>query len=286
MTVAILDFPSPTPTAGDLIGRALEPHLLIGMPHLTPRGLSETWLMKELGHRHWLMLARDMGMDNADFRTVDRAQAYAAICATSLHDARLDRVSANDVLTIQSTLSAISRTQTSSAHRLLVGATLIAEVELLSTFVHRLADGDNHSIARVQLPGAFPTRYVPNALAKMAAAMRAGRQRPVGGASDRKNLRHFSFQSSMSQDFNGAGLFYFAEFQAVMERAYEQLFPVEAASSQISHRDVFFFGNVQQNEILNVEFAVGMADDAHVESRICRTDGTAIAHSKIFRHSF
>jgi probable biosynthetic protein (TIGR04099 family) len=286
MTVAILDFPSQTPTTRDLMERALEPHLLIGMPHMTPRGLSETWLMKELGHRHWLMLARDRNMDNADFRTVGGSEAYAAICATSLRNARLDRVSANDVLTIRTTLAAISRTQTSSTHRLLVGATPIAEVEILSTFVHRLTEGDNHSIARVQLPGTFPAKYVPNSLAKMAAEMRASRHGPGTLASDQKDVRRFSFRTSLSQEFNGAGLFYFAQFQAVMERAHEQLFPAEATRSQISHRDVFFFGNVQKNEILTVQIREAMPDDMFACCRIFRADGKAIAYSKIRRDSF
>ena len=55
--------PEPSPRA--LMEQALFPHVLLGMPHLAPTGLSETWLMKELGHRHWLMLARHLGMENA-----------------------------------------------------------------------------------------------------------------------------------------------------------------------------------------------------------------------------
>ena len=75
------------------MARALEPHLLIGMPHLTPHGLSETWLMKELGHRHWLMLTRDLGMDNADFPRMEMrsTQPFAPHHSPRLASARSRR---------------------------------------------------------------------------------------------------------------------------------------------------------------------------------------------------
>lgn len=287
MTLAILDFPPQAPGARDLMERALEPHLLIGMPHLTPHGLSETWLMKELGHRHWLLLARDMDMANADFRTTGGAEAYAAICATSLRQARLDLVSANNVLTIRSTLAAVSRTQMSTVHRLFVGTTPIAEVELLSTFVHRLAEGDNYSIARVQLAGKPAAACLPNPLAKRAAELRARKHQLTAGMCEQDCSPRFRFDASPSQEFNGAGLFYFAEFQAVMERAYEQLFPAVAASTQISHRDVFFFGNLQQDESLYVDIDSGSTGGMVVDCRVFREDGTVIATShalRIHRH--
>jgi hypothetical protein len=31
--------------------------VVLGMPHLSLNGLSETWVLKECGHRHWFLLA-------------------------------------------------------------------------------------------------------------------------------------------------------------------------------------------------------------------------------------
>lgn len=277
MSLAILDFPASTPTARDLMERALDPYMLVGMPHLTPHGLSETWLMKELGHRHWLMLARDMAMDNADFRTSSGAEAYAAICATSLRHARLERVAANDILTIRSSLVPVSRTQMSSLHRLSVGNQPITEVELLSTFVHRLKAGDNHSIARVPLGEAFAGVFVENGLAKRAAELRAGRS----GEADTTRGRHsFRFEASRSQEFNGAGLFYFAEFQALMERAHEALCRGKVIGP-ITHRDVFFLGNIRENEAVEVE--VAGKNDGEFVYRVFREDGKMIACARARR---
>ena len=42
--------------------------VVLGMPHLCMTGLSETWLLKECGHRHWLLLAEAAGLAAPDFR--------------------------------------------------------------------------------------------------------------------------------------------------------------------------------------------------------------------------
>lgn len=259
MNVAILDFHPPDPSARQLMELALAPHMLIGMPHLTPAGLSETWAMKELGHRHWLMLARHLGMENADFRTPDGGEAYAAICATSLEHAKFGTVRANDVLTIRSALSPISRTQVSTRHRMFVRGGLIGEVELISTFVCRMREGDNYSIARVPLPGLAPADVEDNALARTASQLRAGTLETHFGlpANPAKALRGYRFEPDASQEFNGAGLFYFAEFQALTDRAFGRWFP---EFSQVSRREIFFSGNIRAGEAVRVEL-MGLSPD-------------------------
>ena len=47
----------------------LPDRITLGMPHLSANGLSEGWLLKELGHRHWFLLAEAAGMAVPDFRT-------------------------------------------------------------------------------------------------------------------------------------------------------------------------------------------------------------------------
>jgi probable biosynthetic protein (TIGR04099 family) len=276
MNIARLIVTASLPTARMLMQRALEPHLLIGMPHLTPNGLSETWLMKELGHRHWLMLAQQLGMDNADFRTGDGQVAYAAICATSLRGARFDAVRANDILTITSGFSRVGRTQASTTHILTIAGTMIGEVELISTFVHRQVCDDNHSIVRVALVQ-DASSFHPNPLAQAAAEIRNGRrdryrEMPVDST---RSLRNFAFTASPSQDFNGAGLLYFANFQSLVDRAVESWFPNEPRVCK--SRDVFFTGNVRKGEQLQIELASVDPAKGTMACRISRSDGRTIA---------
>lgn len=281
MSLAVLDLQPCEPSSRELMDRALEPHVLLGMPHLTPNGLSEPWLMKELGHRHWLMLARHLGMEDADFRTADGEEAYAAIRATSLHNARLELARANDVLTIRSMLSPISRTQVATRHRLLIHGSSVGEVELISAFVWRSRAGDNHAIARIPLPAAAPhVQYEENALAETAAALRSGQLPTHFGlplSSDRV-LRSFEFQPDPSLEFNGAGLFYFAEFQALVNRAIRRWF--RDPSAAIARRDVFFSGNIRSGETVIVEL-IGLAENRMTSwCRLRREDGQVIG--KIF----
>jgi probable biosynthetic protein (TIGR04099 family) len=268
--------PPPEPSSRDLMERALEPHLLLGMPHLTPHGLSETWLMKELGHRHWLMLARHLGMDNADFRTADGEEAYAAICATSLTEARLDCVGANAVLTIRSELSTVSRTQTSTTHDLFVKGHTIGRVELISAFVHRGAEGRNHSLARTAVETRQAPSYTISQLAKTAADIRNLRIATHWGlpVTATGPVRAFCFDPATSQEFNGAGLFYFAEFQALADRALDAWFPDRNA---LKRRDVFFLGNIERGESLVFELVAASSHSGDLHGQIRRPSGDLIA---------
>ncbi len=261
-----------------LMERALEPHVLLGMPHLNAHGLSETWLMKELGHRHWLLLALRFGMENADFRTPDGGKAYASICATSLRDARLGIAAADDVLTIRSSLVRISRTQWSSRHRLSIRDMAIGEVELVSAFVHRMIEGDNRSLARVGHWDAPVEVSGKSELAAFAASFRRGTASGHLGMSPPSGPEPLSyrFQPSLREEFNGAGLFYFAEFQAIANRAFETRFP--EAGHAFSRRDVFFTGNIVPGEIVTVHIgSTRQMDSLRYTCKLVREDGEGIA---------
>lgn len=279
MSAALLDFPPAGPSARDLMERALDPHILLGMPHLNANGLSETWLMKELGHRHWLMLARHLGLDNADFRTADGEEAYAAICVTSLTDAHFNVVQANDILTIHSRLSVVSRTLTGTRHELSVHGRSVGTVELISTFVHRRIKDSNHSIVRVTVREPQAQRFEINSLAKNAADIRNGRLRTHFGFPVFANeaLRTFNFDPSTSQEFNGAGLFYFAEYQALADRALENWFPCKGP---VVRKDVFFLGNIERNESVFFDLIDFSDEQKTVHGQLRRENGKVIA--KIF----
>lgn len=246
MGVAFLN----TSTKRTLMERALDPHVLLGMPHLNPFGLSETWLMKELGHRHWLMLAREMDMGDADFRTPDNREAYAAICATSLSQARLELARANDVLVIHSSISQVSRTQHASIHHVSVGVGVIAVVEILSAFVARAKCGDNRSLTKMGLTTGRAQPLLSNSLAAAAAAFRRG-QSDVGSVISLAELtavKAMTIRPTLQEDFNGAGLLYFANFQALASRAIEDALP----PSKLIQRDVFFHGNINPGDAIEL----------------------------------
>ncbi|WP_309796724.1 Pnap_2097 family protein [Inquilinus ginsengisoli] len=226
--------------------------ILLGMPHLSGNGLSEIWLLKELGHRHWLLLAESAGRPAPDFRDEAGQPVYAAFCALSIEDANFAAARANDRLRITSSLARLSRTQMSSRHHLAIEDRPIGVVTMISTFVRRAPDGGNHTVARVAIEGLPPVGEGTSAskLAGLAAGFRAGRvERHMGFDLHRESeLGTWTFNPCPSLDFNGAGFLYFASFVVMVDRAEWRFEPVLARAVATVRRDVFFYGNVDRCE--------------------------------------
>ena len=146
--------------------------VVLGMPHLCLAGLSETWLLKECGHRHWLLLAEAADLDRPEFRDETGEPVYAAFLAVSVRDAAFDAVREHEELVFSSRLTRISRTQFTSFHRLSIAARPIGEVALTSTFVRRAQRGRNHSIVRASQEGLQAVLFKPFTVDQLLAEVR------------------------------------------------------------------------------------------------------------------
>jgi probable biosynthetic protein (TIGR04099 family) len=263
-----------------LAEQALQPDILLGMPHLTPFGLSETWLLKELAHRHWLLLGRLLDLPDADFRGPDGRPAYAAICASALRRADLGKAAANDVLTIRSSIAPISRTRMGSMHQLFANGLPIGEIELISTFVERQYARSNRSVVRVAMQnfGAVQPQTV-SLLAEAAKLIRRGAINEYCGftLTDSAPLKSYQFSPVIMQDFNGAGLFYFANFQAATDRTFAE-WSVPGCVQTIVRREIFYVGNVEIGEPITIELHSVSADGSRAHTIMMRPDGALISH--------
>jgi probable biosynthetic protein (TIGR04099 family) len=226
--------------------------IVLGMPHLSLAGLSETWLLKECGHRHWFQLAAAAGLARPDFRDEAGEPIYAAFLGVSLRDAALDAVRENDELVIASQLVRISRTQFTSIHRLSVRTRPLAEVVMTSTFVKRAQKGRNHSIVRVEVPSLAPLEPAPHitAFTAEAATLRSNRWCTHLGFERSKAavLDRFVIDPCPGQDFNGADFLYFASFQAFVDRAEWAFFRPDAPFPTTCRRDIVYRGNIDPGE--------------------------------------
>lgn len=126
---------------------------VLGMPHLCPSGLSENWLWKELGHRHWGLIATAFGRAEAGFGPAGEPPVYAAFRRISLQGGDLGAVCENDALDVRSTVTYLSETRVVSRHVAACRDRLVADVEMTSVFVRRQTEGANRSIARVRIEG-------------------------------------------------------------------------------------------------------------------------------------
>ena len=229
-----------------------EEGVLLGMPSLSGVGLSESWLLKELGHRHWMALAKAAGKSVPDFRDDAGNAVYAAFCAIRIEGARFDLAKENGRLAIATSLSMVSRTQVLSRHALVINGLPAGTVEMVSAFVKRTGSS-NHSIARVSTGWLRPTDQSGSDLPGLAASFRSRRishhlgfdlnDAAVGGAT-------YSFDPCPAQDFNGAGFLYFTSFLAFVDRAEWQL--DHGRSAPMMGREAYYYGNVDAGERLRV----------------------------------
>lgn len=229
---------------------ALSPSVKIGMPHLSLTGLSENWLLKECGHRHWFQLAEAVGTSVPDFRDAAGDQAYAVFRAVAIRDAKFDEVVENDDLHFTSKLSRISRTQFVSLHHLFCRGRKIGEIEMISSFVKRTVAGVNRSVARVEL-NAFPFagEVASSALADVAGGFWNGSWNEHRGFGRRQSgdSGQIVVRPNPSLDFNGAGFLYFSSFQALIDRAEWEVLDISTSLATTS-REIFYYGNIEPGE--------------------------------------
>src|SRR5271169_5901409 len=231
---------------------AVSDGIALGMPHLCLGGLSETWLLKECGHRHWLLQAQATGRAVPDFCDAGGDPVYAAFVAVTVRDARFDAAHEHDELGFDSRLTRISRARFVSVHRLAVRGRPVGEVVMTSVFVKRMLAGLNRSIARVEVSGLPPVEPAPQfaAYAAVVASLRRdqwaehlGFVRTEAAAFDRLVI-----DPCPAQDFNGADFLYFSSFQAFVDRA-EWVFlrPVHPRTTT-RRRDIVYHGNIEPGD--------------------------------------
>lgn len=230
---------------------------VLGMPELARSGLSESWMLKILGDRHWRLIAGAAGQSKASFRDRSGRDVYAAFCCLSVTAENFDLPDLDDRLDIHSDLFRISPARLASSHVLRIGFQEIARVCLVSAFIARTKQGENRSVARVDFPGLPVLAAPPEDLAFPQAAARLARS----GADGHLGLRMPEslpgepddiFHPVPSLDFNRAGLLYFPSFVAAAERAVAARFGEKAHEFVLARRDVLFAGNVDLNEPISV----------------------------------
>ena len=245
-----------------------------GMPQLSYAGLSEHWLLKECGQRHWAGIAALHGLALPRFHDVSGRQAYAAFTAIHLRHALLDRIGEHDRFTIASEVGPAGRSQYHSVHRLSAAGRPCATLHMMSAFVQRLEHGNNQSVTRATLSSDAPQTpargIAPEAetLLRASKAFRLGQQgdlpglRPAPAA-----LREFAFLPSPESDFNGANFMYFATFQALVDRAEWSWFR-NTDLPALAERQIYFYGNVNIGDTVRIEL-LAQRDDSPA-SHWCR----------------
>jgi probable biosynthetic protein (TIGR04099 family) len=249
---------------------ALSDQIVLGMPHLCLGGLSETWLLRECGHRHWFLLAHVTGRAVPDFRDEEGDPVYAAFIAVTVREARFDAAREHDTLEFRSRLTRISRTRFMSVHEIAVRGRVLGEVVMTSLFVKRMEVGRNRSIARVEVPGLPPvvsSREFADYEATVAALRRDSWTEHFGFTrAGAPVLERLVIDPCPAQDFNGADFLYFSSFQAFVDRAEWAFFRPLDPRATTRRRDIVYHGNIEPGDRIVVVL------------RGCRCDAGGVDH--------
>lgn len=221
--------------------------LRLGMAHLSPFGLSEQWLLRDGGDRHWDLIATALGQDRAVFRGADGRPAYAAFCATSLEFTPPAASLLGQQAEVHSALYALSATRLGSLHTWRCDATQVARLRMISTFVSHDESGLNRRIERNQPHGQVELAAAPESLVvldlrarNIARALR--NSRPDSAPVYRET-------PSAALDFNAVGLLYFPTFSRLVETATAR---GGRTAGPLSCRDVVYLANIELGEGLRL----------------------------------
>ncbi len=224
--------------------------IVLGLPELCPNGVSENWLLRHCGAIHWARLADALGVPPWQVLDKDGDRIYASFFRVSV-DGPLTRFTEGDEIELDCELRRLSPLRYKSEHmirNLSRGSCL--QLTMCSTFVKRRAANDNvHLIFSEPITSAQCIEKANCADARLC--------REAGKLSrETEPARIFFYDPSPLADFNGVGLFYFAQYQSALDSAEWQMHRnPELLACGTTHRTISYFGNLNVGDKLRICFS-------------------------------
>lgn len=247
----------PSPAA--IVAIASAP-IRLGMPHMGPKGLSEAWLLRELGDRHWQGLAGHLGRRPSDLTDRDGHRVYAAFRSVRMEGLDLSRAREDGCFDVATSLARLSRTQVLSTHALFVDRHAVGTVTMVTAFIRREVAGQNARVARTPVEGLdmLPDVEAPDASVQ-----------PPSGAPVRPAdcAGEVTFTPCPDEDFNGAGFLYFPAYVAFANRASCAILGRPFRDGALRGRRVTYFGNVDDGVPIIVRVCVPVPVSGGTEHR-------------------
>ncbi|MEO5795575.1 MAG: Pnap_2097 family protein [Rhodoferax sp.] len=255
-----------------------------GMPQLNTNGLSENWLLKECGDRHWRGIAQANGQTQPEFRDAQGHKVYAAFTLVRITAGRLEQIAENDAFTITSQCLPVGRAQHYSRHLLQAQGQTAARVEMLSAFVRRAQPGSNRGVVRAAMADTSAQAPDPALWTAAEAFVRRGKEHRATEPTLANAPAHIlDFTPCPNNDFNGADLLYFSAFQAMVDRAeWAWMLHTQPPGrpAALREREMVFFGNLDLGDSVQIQLQPQVADEGllcHSSVLQRQSDGVCIA---------
>lgn len=241
-------------------------HFTAGLPQLDIYTLSEDWALATALENHWIVLARSMGLKPSEWLDSQGDRMYGAVISLSTTFDLDDPLREDDAFAAETEFLAIRKPHALSVTRFTVAGKTKAEVRILSSFIKRKVKGSNKKFAKVR--EIWTAEDVNGELVDAALDRHhAMKSHPVAG-----DLA-MTYEVNRIQDFNTADFLYFKNFVRISKAA-EWRQNRGNPTRLNSHREVWYFGNVEDGE--DVLAHVARAGDA------CTTELTDTAGRRLF----
>lgn len=223
--------------------------VMLGLPELCVNGVSENWLLRHCGAIHWARLADALGVRPSQVFDKDGDRLYASFFRVSL-DGALSQFLEGDEIELDCELRRLSPLRYKSEHMIRnVSRGNCLRLTMCSTFVKRRAPNDNvHLIFAEPITSAQCIEKANCADARL--CREAAKQPRALDAS-----KTFFYDPSPLADFNGVGLFYFAQYQSALDSAEWQMHRnPQMVGHGTTHRTISYFGNLNVGDKLRICF--------------------------------
>ncbi len=285
--------------------------IVIGMPQMAYCGMSENWLFRHAGSRHWDALCGSMGVESNSLVDTEGRRVYSSFVAIQANfSLPLTNVRENERFNEAVELFRFGQSLYTSVYRLM-GTSGCLTLEMTTKFVARVKENSNQLVQttiRVPSISTATERDEPPAVIDRHRANRGTVLPEIWEFDDRilvlpKAMRVLElssapiaealYQPTPYLDYNGAGLLYFASYPTIadtLERRMVQdgnLNPTAgewALRSGTVAREVYYYGNLDIGKTVRggmhafkvVECESGVFALMHIRLS-CEEDGHRIA---------
>lgn len=248
--------------------------LSVNMPQMAMGGLSESWLLKELGDMHWTMITSGLGSPSSALRDGGGNRLYATFTRIGYSLRKpLSAIGEDSGLDLAGTISRFGAgtfiSDIALRHDLAAG-----EARLMSNFSRR-GEANNTSLLKGQptIPPNCPIPEVP--LPAFVTEYRDLRAKAPAAP-----LFETEYDIIPFHDINGVGLLYFASYPIISDICSLRHSVVFSELSTIS-RDIYYFANsdIKDRIVFRVHSWEQSGGSLHTETSLSRkSDGVTMAY--------
>lgn len=240
--------------------------LELGMPHLGRNNLSESALFKAIGNDRWKQIEERGGVQTALIKDDAGARLYATFFFLEINYSPEHPIAAhgeNDVVEYSTDVTHYGKVYLDGHYRLVSDPALW--IRASNVFIYQERGPSKLSMS---VPDNMSFEHIPELEAQPDSLMLCRQARPKGAflAPEPDDVdvyegeREYVYQLDEDRDMNGAGLVYFANFVAFLERAERGVLgdlrhpiPGEALDARSTYRRrIGYYGNSQANDRLHI----------------------------------